>query len=331
VSVHNNPKPRFTLYTYGDILVELSTYVETVPMAGQDTTIEGFRMLPGGSAANCAVSAAHLGAKVNQIGVVGQDPFSKILLDDLSLSEVSTEFITCVPGTSAFAVIVVDSTGERTMLSYRDISTTKLTKEITKVCFSSCDYLHVSGYAFQTEHTGQIANNLLIKARAAGTTTSIDPSFQFASDNHKSFKSLLEGLDYIFPNQDEAYQMTGESDPAQAALKILDYGVKCVVVTCGSSDCIIVGETVEGVNRVPSYEVSDPVDSTGAGDGFIGGFLAARMRGFDVQQSARIGHAVAANVVMEFGGHSGSPNTVQLQQFAGDCEDTDLLQLIEDM
>jgi len=43
VSVHNNPKSRFTLYTYGDILVELSTYVETVPMAGQDTTIEGFR------------------------------------------------------------------------------------------------------------------------------------------------------------------------------------------------------------------------------------------------------------------------------------------------
>ena len=125
------------------------------------------------------------------------------------------------------------------------------------------------------------------------------------------------------------YLSTG--DGILAALKLLDYGAKCVVVTCGKQDCIIVDETTEGVIRVPSYEVSSPVDTTGAGDGFIGGFLAARMRGFDVQQSARIGHAVAANVVMEFGGHSGSPNTVQLQQFAGDCEDTDLLQLIEDM
>ena len=323
-----NSKIGPTLFTYGDVLVELSTYVESVPMAGQDSTIKEFRMLPGGSAANCAVSAARLGVKVKQVGVIGQDSFSKILLDDLNLSGVSTDHISCVPGTSAFAVIVVDSNGERTMLSYRDLSTTKITKSLARICLSKRDYLHVSGYAFQTEHTRQIANDLLARAREVGTITSIDPSFQFASDDHKS---LLEGLDYIFPNQDEAYQMTGESDPAQAALKILDYGVKCVVVTCGSSDCIIVGETVEGVNRVPSYEVSDPVDSTGAGDGFVGGFLAARMRGFDVQQCARIGHAVAANVVMEFGGHSGSPNTVQLQQFAGDCEDTDLLQLIEDM
>ena len=320
-----------TLFSYGDILVELSTYVESVPMIGQDSTIKEFRMLPGGSAVNCAVSAARLGVKVQQIGVIGQDYFSNILLDDLKLSGVSIEHISCVPGTSAFAVIIVDNNRERTMLSYRDISTTTLTKELTKVCFSSCDYLHISGYAFQTKHTGQIASDLLAGARAVGTITSIDPSFQFASDDYKSFKSLLEGLDYIFPNQDEAYQMTGESDPEKAALRILEYGVNCVVVTCGKHDCIIVSQTLEGVNRVPSCEVLNPVDSTGAGDGFIGGFLAARMRGFDVQQCARIGHAVAANVVMEFGGHSGSPDIAQLQQFARDCEDTDLLQLIDCM
>ena len=66
-----------TLFTYGDVLVELSTYVESVPMAGQDSTIKEFRMLPGGSAANCAVSAARLGVKVKQVGVIGQDSFSK--------------------------------------------------------------------------------------------------------------------------------------------------------------------------------------------------------------------------------------------------------------
>ncbi len=323
-----NSKTGPTLFTYGDVLVELSTYVESVPMAGQDSTIKEFRMLPGGSAANCAVSAARLGVKVKQVGVIGQDSFSKILLDDLNLSGVLTDHISCVPGTSAFAVIVVDSNGERTMLSYRDLSTTKITKSLARICLSNCDYLHVSGYAFQTEHTKQIANDLLARAREVGTITSIDPSFQFASDDHKS---LLEGLDYIFPNQDEAYQMTGESDPEKAALKMLDYGVKCVVVTCGKRDCVIVDETVEGVNRVPSYDISDPVDTTGAGDGFVGGFLAARMRGLDIQQCVRVGHAVAANVVMEFGGHAGSPNTVQLQQFAEECEDANLMKLIEQM
>ena len=172
MSAYIKPKTGFTLFTYGDILVELSTYVENVPMAGQDTTIEEFRMLPGGSAANCAVSAARLGTQAKQIGLVGQDSFAKMLLDDLNLSGVSTELISCIPGISAFAVIIVDANGERTMLSYRDLSTTKITKSLARICLSKRDYLHVSGYAFQTEHTGQIANNLLIKARAAGTTMS---------------------------------------------------------------------------------------------------------------------------------------------------------------
>ena len=331
MSAYINPKTRFTLFTYGDILVELSTYVETVPMAGQDTTIEEFRMLPGGSAANCAVSAARLGTLAKQIGLVGQDSFAKMLLDDLNLSGVCTELISRVPGTSAFAVIIVDANGERTMLSYRDISTTELTKGITEIYLSNHDYLHVSGYAFQTEYTSQIANNLLAGAREAGTITSIDPSFQFANDGHKSFKSVLDGLDYIFPNEDEAYQMTGESDAEKAALKLLDYGAKCVVVTCGKQDCIIVDETIEGVIKVPSYEVSSPMDTTGAGDGFVGGFLAARMQGFNLQQCARVGHAVAANVVMEFGGHAGAPNTAQLQRFAEDWGDADLLELLQQM
>ena len=324
----SNPRPRVSLFTYGDILVELSTYVDNVPISGQDTTVKQYRMFPGGSAANCAVSAARIGTKAKQIGVVGEDWFSTMLLDDLSSHGVSTELISRVPGTSAFAIIIVDASGERTMLSYRDLSITKITKSLAGICLSNCDYLHVSGYVFQTEHTRQIANDLLARAREVGTITSIDPSFQFASDDHKS---LLEGLDYIFPNQDEAYQMTGESDPEKAALKMLDYGVKCVVVTCGKRDCVIVDETVEGVNRVPSYDISDPVDTTGAGDGFVGGFLAARMRGLDIQQCVRVGHAVAANVVMEFGGHAGSPNTVQLQQFAEECEDANLMKLIEQM
>ena len=104
-----------------------------------------------------------------------------------------------------------------------------------------------------------------------------------------------------------------------------------MIITCGKCDCIIVDETVAGVKSVPSYNVDEPVDTTGAGDGFVGGFLAARMQGFSVQQCARVGHAVAANVVMEFGGHEGSPTTVQLQTFAEDCRDAELFELIQQM
>jgi sugar/nucleoside kinase (ribokinase family) len=83
--------------------------------------------------------------------------------------------------------------------------------------------------------------------------------------------------------------------------------------------------------KVPAYDISRPVDTTGAGDGFVGGFLAARMKGIDLEPAARVGHAVAANVVMDFGGHVGSPNVTQLQQFAGEREDPKLLQTLLQM
>ena len=83
--------------------------------------------------------------------------------------------------------------------------------------------------------------------------------------------------------------------------------------------------------KVPAYEVSDPVDTTGAGDGFVGGFLAATMKGVDLELAARVGHAVAANVVMDFGGHAGSPNIARIQQFAEERKDPKLLQALLQM
>ena len=325
------PSNRLTLLTYGDILVEFSAHVDTVPKTGEDSTIKVFRILAGGSAANCAVSCARLGIKVKQLGMVGEDSFGEFLVDDLRTSGVSTELVRQVPGTSAFAIIIVDANGERTMLSHRDIATSDIASGFSEVHLNASDHVHVSGYAFQTDYTSQIANKLLIDAHEAGATTSIDPSFQFACNYHESHQLLFGGLDYLFPNEDEAYQMTGESVVQNAAAKLLDSGVKCVIVTSGRLGCLIANETIAGFVKVPAYDVPHPVDTTGAGDGFVGGFLAARMKGIDLEPAARVGHAVAASVVMDFGGHVGSPNVTQLQQFAGEREDPKLLQALLQM
>ena len=87
------PCNRLTLLTYGDILVEFSANVDTVPKTGEDSTIKVFRILAGGSAANCAVSCARLGIKVKQLGMVGEDSFGEFLVDDLRTSGVSTELV----------------------------------------------------------------------------------------------------------------------------------------------------------------------------------------------------------------------------------------------
>lgn len=325
------PHNRLTLFTYGDILVEFSAHVDTVPNTGEDGTIKMFRILAGGSAANCAVSCARLGVKVKQLGVIGDDSFGEFLVDDLRTSGVSTELVRQVPGASAFAIIIVDANGERTMLSHRDIVTSDIVRGFSEVRLNANDHMHVSGYAFQTDCTSQIANKLLAEARKAGAATSIDPSFQFACNYHESHQSLINELDYLFPNEDEAYQMTGDSLAQDAAAKLLDSGVKCVIVTGGRLGCLIANATLAEFVKVPAYEVSHPVDTTGAGDGFVGGFLAARMKGIDLELAARVGHAVAANVIMDVGGHVGSPNVSKMQQFAEEHEDPKLLQALVQM
>jgi len=331
VTTTAKPHNRLTLFTYGDILVEFSAHVDTVPNTGEDGTIKMFRILAGGSAANCAVSCARLGVKVKQLGVIGDDSFGEFLVDDLRTSGVSTELVRQVPGASAFAIIIVDANGERTMLSHRDIVTSDIVRGFSEVRLNANDHMHVSGYAFQTDCTSQIANKLLAEARKAGAATSIDPSFQFACNYHESHQSLINELDYLFPNEDEAYQMTGDSLAQDAAAKLLDSGVKCVIVTGGRLGCLIANATLAEFVKVPAYEVSHPVDTTGAGDGFVGGFLAARMKGIDLELAARVGHAVAANVIMDVGGHVGSPNVSKMQQFAEEHEDPKLLQALVQM
>jgi sugar/nucleoside kinase (ribokinase family) len=268
---------------------------------------------------------------VKQLGVIGDDSFGEFLVDDLRTSGVSTELVRQVPGASAFAIIIVDANGERTMLSHRDIVTSDIVRGFSEVRLNANDHMHVSGYAFQTDCTSQIANKLLAEARKAGAATSIDPSFQFACNYHESHQSLINELDYLFPNEDEAYQMTGDSLAQDAAAKLLDSGVKCVIVTGGRLGCLIANATLAEFVKVPAYEVSHPVDTTGAGDGFVGGFLAARMKGIDLELAARVGHAVAANVIMDVGGHVGSPNVSKMQQFAEEHEDPKLLQALVQM
>jgi len=318
------------LYTYGDILVELSANVDDLPILGSDQTIKSFRILPGGSSPNSAVSASILRVQVHQIGVVGNDVFSTILLDDLKSCGVCVDSVVSVSGSSAFAVILVDKNGERTMLSYRDISISAVMRELYNVKFSLGDFLHISGYVYQSLDTSEVANNLLRNAKNSGVYVSLDPSYQFATNQPLLSPNLMEDLDYIFPNNNEAYHLTGQESPDEAVKALLDMGVGCAVITCGNGGCVIGDSSARETIQIPSYEVSTPLDTTGAGDSFIGGFLAARIKGYNLEQSAKVGHAIAANVIMTYGGHAGAPSLERLRSFVIDNQDDDLLKDIID-
>jgi sugar/nucleoside kinase (ribokinase family) len=112
----------------------------------------------------------------------------------------------------------------------------------------------------------------------------------------------LPDLDYLFMNEDEARMATGAADPAAAARTVLELGARAAVIKLGPRGCGIY--TAEGEFLCPAFDV--PVkDTTGAGDCFVAGFLAARLKGADLYEAGRFANAVGAFSVQCVGAATG--------------------------
>jgi len=314
------------LVTYGDIVVEADAQVEAIPKAGQDAIVNDLRFLPGGSAPNCAAVAANLGATARFIGLVGQDAFGKMLVQDLEQHSVDISALRQVAGPTAVAIIIIDRTGERTFLSFRGAGASVPYGSLPASILRMGDCLHISAYSFQTTHSRDTALGLMAVAREVGAAISVDPSFHFARRVMDQYRHVLNNLDFFFPNKEEAFLITETQDPAEAAERLRNLGIKTVLLKLGADGCLIATEA--GISRIPAYSAPRVVDTTGAGDAFAGGFLAATMKGCPLEEAARVGHAAAAMIVATVGGHTGAPTLSDLRDFAQDQCDASLLAAI---
>ena len=127
----------------------------------------------------------------------------------------------------------------------------------------------------------------------------------------------LPHLDLLFLNEDEARMVTGSADPAEAAKVVLDLGVRIAVIKLGHRGCAIYSSADE--LHCPAFDV-EAKDTTGAGDCFVGGFLAARMRGGNLQEAGRLGNAVAALSVQQIGAVVDLPSYDEMQNWIGSAE-----------
>lgn len=300
------------LIVYGDIGMDIFVQVDQLPQAGQDAIASNFAMLPGGAVAHTAVVAAQLGATVTFVGLTGQDQLADLLVADLQRYGVKTNHLRRVEGPTATILAVVDAHGERTMYSYRGVSTTMFYGPLPYDLFKPGDCLHLSGYSFQDGYSRTTALALLAQARAQGAWVALDPSFHFARAFQSEHRAGLGQLDWIFPNLEEAQLMTGAADPQTAAERLQATGIKTVVVKCGRQGCTIA--TTQGIIHVPGFPAATVVDTTGAGDAFCGGFLAATLAGAPVVRAAQMGHAAAVYVIGQLGGHTGAPTLAQVEQ-----------------
>ena len=248
----------------------------------------------GGSAANTIHGLARLGAPAGFIGKVGEDELGDFFYDDMKKNNIDPKlFRTQTITGRSYALISPDS--ERTMATMLGAAVELSPDELTEELFKGYQYLHIEGYL--------ILNHELLKkafelAKNQGMKVSIDlASFNVVEDNLEFLKTFVKDyVDIIFANEEEAKSFTGKEP--EAALDDLAEVCDIAVVKVGKEGSFV-KRGAEKV-RIDPIEAS-PIDTTGAGDAFAGGFLYGLIKDYPIDKCGYTGAVLAGKVIEGIG------------------------------
>ncbi|MFI8964595.1 ribokinase [Streptomyces sp. NPDC053493] len=290
-----------SIVVLGSTNMDLVAYVAEAPARGETVTGREFRTVPGGKGANQAVAAARAGAEVSMIGAVGADDFGLRLRAALEHSGVDTDLLRTVEGPSGTAHIVVDDQGGNAIVVVPGANgtVTSLTHG-DEALIATADAL-----LLQLELPLSVVVEGSRAARERGVRTVLTPA-----PARPLPPELLSTTDLLVPNEHEAAALTGLTDPHAAALALLD-AVPEVVVTLGAAGCLYVARGREPVT-VPAPQVR-AVDTTAAGDTFVGALAVAVTEGRPVPEALAWASAAAALSVQREGASTSMPYRTEIE------------------
>ncbi|GAB2969348.1 sugar kinase [Saccharothrix stipae] len=249
---------------------------------------------PGGAGANTAAWLAACGASPVLVARVGADSAGRQVHAELTSAGVRCAFAVDTGAATCCVVVLVDETGQRSMLPDRGANARFSPGDLDQGLLRDASHLHLSGYVLLDPSSRPAGLAVLRAAREAGLTTSVDP--QSSALIYDGFLDDVRGVDVLLPNAEELVALTGSAAPASAAV-LLDV-VGAVALTSGAAGVSWVDR--EGVVSVPAEDV-ECVDSTGAGDAFDAGLLAAWLSGASRRDALLGGVRAAARAVSVVG------------------------------
>ncbi|MEV7002669.1 ribokinase [Streptomyces sp. NPDC093982] len=286
----------------GSTNMDLVTYVEKAPQRGETVTGREFRTIPGGKGANQAIAAARAGGNVLMIGAVGNDAYGTRLRSTLEHSGVDTDDLRTADGPSGTAHIVVDDEGGNAIVVIPGANGTldHLGPGDEGVIASADTLLLQLEIPLAAVLAGAQA------ARRHGVRTILTPApAQPLPDE------LFAAVDLLVPNEHEAATLTGRTDPRDAAIGLLDL-VPAVVVTLGALGSLYVSRGADPVT-VPAPKVN-AVDSTGAGDTFVGALAVALGEERPMHEALAWAAAAAALSVQREGATAAMPYRPEIEE-----------------
>ncbi len=296
----------------GSLNMDLVTRAPRLPRAGETLAGQSFVTVPGGKGANQAVAAARLGASVAMIGCVGDDAYGEQLRTALLAEGIDCQAVTRVSGESTgVALIVVDDSSQNAIVIVAGGN-----GHVTASVVDSFDAL-LSGadvIICQLEVPLDTVGHVLKRGHELGKTVILNP----APASGPLPAEWFAWIDYLIPNESEATALTGlpvdstaSADAAASAL--LKAGVSKVIVTLGEQGALFASASRS--EHFPAPKVQ-PVDTTAAGDTFVGGFAAALADGKSESDAIRFGQVAAALSVTRSGAQPSIPTFAEVQASA---------------
>jgi len=289
----------------GSTMIDLIAYAPRMPSAGETIVGDDFRMGFGGKGANQAVMARLLGAEVAMVNALGDDVFGDMTVRNFADLGVDTAHVLRVPGSSGVAPIWVEPDGTNRIIVVAGANGAMTPEAVTAAVVALAARAPIDVVIGQLEVPQAATAAAFAAARARGAVTVLNPApaAEMGAD-------LLADSDWLIPNESEFARLSGASAEASEATdtEIVSFAAATgsrVVVTLGARGAALLG--ADGVvRRIPAPAVR-AVDTTGAGDAFIGAFAYGLARGLGDEAAVALGIRCATDSVLRPGTQSSFP------------------------
>lgn len=287
----------------GSTMIDLVAFADRLPEAGE--TLVGTRFLQGfgGKGANQAVAVARFGATVAMVNAVGDDENGRAIIANLAEQGVTVDDIAIMPGTSGVAPIWVDGAGMNRIIIIPGTNALVGAHDAAAAVRRRQPSVVVGQFEIPQATTAAA----FAAAREIGATTILNPAPGAAIES-----GLLTVTEWLVPNETEfvligGRALTGSVDDQSAAITALGDELDTnLVVTLGERG-VVLRSRGEPVSRIPAPAVR-AVDTTGAGDAFVGAFAVGLGLGWSPAEAARLGCAAGSDSVTRAGTQSSYPD-----------------------
>lgn len=294
----------------GSLNMDLVTRAPRLPRGGETLIGHSFATVSGGKGANQAVAAARLGAQVAMIGCVGNDDYGVQLRDALLAEQIDCQAVSVVEGSSGVALIVVDDHSQNAIVIVAGANGAMTPAVIDRfdAVLQNADVI-----ICQLEIPDATVGYALKRARTLGKTVILNP----APASRPLPADWFAAIDYLIPNESEAAALSGlpvesRESAEKAASRLIAMGAGKVIITLGAEGSLFANG--KGFEHFPAPKVK-AVDTTAAGDTFVGGFAAALADGKSEAEAIRYGQIAAALSVTRAGAQPSIPSMSDVQAF----------------